>query len=452
MAYRNYSPLNGFIVSQDGTGDFTTIQAAINAATAQTTIYINDGNYTEDLTLKNLVNLASLSSHVAYVASGTINTGSVKIIGKAQDNGVQAICNIQGISFQTNNDYILYLTTDSYINYYNCVFYVPDHDAIFSSAVGSNITIRMCTAGLVQGDFAFFICTNTSIWMSNTQIVEIFSIPPSGVPNILTNCNLQLYDVFLECGFSITNSSIQANFCEIDTRNSGTPCLIINTGTVDLNYCALYSGTSYAIYNSGTLIPTCLSLDSNHPLYAIDNAGGLIQLNEIIYTGTQTIIQDSGSISAEPVTIGDLTLLNPLSHLYGGTGLSAPGIAGNVLTSNGSSWVSSSAGASGGGGVINDIAVNTAASVNTTYNATAALTVTLPASPAQSDTIQIICSHAGPIVVDANTGQTIKIGSNNSTSSGTATNVALGDVLTLRFLSASTTWRSVSSMGNWVLA
>ena len=37
MAYRTYSPLNGFLVNPNGTGDFTTITAAMAAVQAAIT-------------------------------------------------------------------------------------------------------------------------------------------------------------------------------------------------------------------------------------------------------------------------------------------------------------------------------------------------------------------------------------------------------------------------------
>jgi hypothetical protein len=41
MGYRNYGPSNGFIVSADGTGDFTTLATALTAATSGKTIFLN---------------------------------------------------------------------------------------------------------------------------------------------------------------------------------------------------------------------------------------------------------------------------------------------------------------------------------------------------------------------------------------------------------------------------
>lgn len=52
MAYRNYSTAVGKIVDAAGFGDFTTIGAAITAASSGQTIFIRPGTYTENPTLK----------------------------------------------------------------------------------------------------------------------------------------------------------------------------------------------------------------------------------------------------------------------------------------------------------------------------------------------------------------------------------------------------------------
>lgn len=90
--------------------------------------------------------------------------------------------------------------------------------------------------------------------------------------------------------------------------------------------------------------------------------------------------------------------------------------------------------------------------VNKNYFVTAATTQTLPAAPAQGDTIIVQCVNAGPIVVTANTGQFIRISTGLSSSAGTATNSAIGDSLTLTYRSTTLTWHARAVMGNFTLA
>lgn len=89
---------------------------------------------------------------------------------------------------------------------------------------------------------------------------------------------------------------------------------------------------------------------------------------------------------------------------------------------------------------------------NNGYFITAAVTETLPAAPSQGDTIKIICDHAGPIVITANAGQTISLGTISSSVAGTFTNTALGDSLELFFRAATSDWKALNSVGTWVAA
>lgn len=70
------------------------------------------------------------------------------------------------------------------------------------------------------------------------------------------------------------------------------------------------------------------------------------------------------------LTTTGLQLANALSATYGGTGLTSPGTSGNVLTSNGSAWVSSTPTATASGGAIwvNNEVVSSNVSINSGQN------------------------------------------------------------------------------------
>ena len=81
-----------------GSGTNTTIQAAINAASAGDTVFIRGGTYTEDLTLKAGVNIT------AFRASSL--SGAVTIIGNATytGTGTASICSVK---LQTNANFLV---------------------------------------------------------------------------------------------------------------------------------------------------------------------------------------------------------------------------------------------------------------------------------------------------------------------------------------------------------
>lgn len=89
---------------------------------------------------------------------------------------------------------------------------------------------------------------------------------------------------------------------------------------------------------------------------------------------------------------------------------------------------------------------------NTGYFVTAATTQTLPASPSQGDVVKIVADTSGAVVVTANTGQKIRLGSLISSTAGTMTSTLQGDCMELVFRAATSTWISIADNGVWVAA
>lgn len=87
------------------------------------------------------------------------------------------------------------------------------------------------------------------------------------------------------------------------------------------------------------------------------------------------------SFIVQPANLSSVT--GVLGVANGGTGLSAPGTSGNVLTSNGSAWVSAAAAA---GGITWQTKTTTYIAVSGDYlladTTSAAFTITLPLAPA----------------------------------------------------------------------
>jgi hypothetical protein len=86
---------------------------------------------------------------------------------------------------------------------------------------------------------------------------------------------------------------------------------------------------------------------------SITNSGGSITISATGTGGTVTSVGVSGgatgfSFSNSPVTGAEtMTMSGTLGVGYGGTGLTSVGTSGNVLTSDGTNWVSSPPSASG---------------------------------------------------------------------------------------------------------
>lgn len=96
------------------------------------------------------------------------------------------------------------------------------------------------------------------------------------------------------------------------------------------------------------------------------------------------------------------------------------------------------------------------ASVQNGYFCNAALTASLPITAGLTigNTLIIYVDTDSEVVVQANAGQSIQIGSGVSSSGGTATCTALqkGSILELIFKVSDLTWHTQSSLGSWILA
>lgn len=164
-----------------------------------------------------------------------------------------------------------------------------------------------------------------------------------------------------------------------------------------------------------------------------------------------TIAGDSGTATGSTVNIvggatgldfaaatDTVTLEGTLSASHGGTGLTSPGSAGNVLTSNGTAWVSSAPSASGVTYTSISSAPTTAA--NTVYMATAALTVTLPSAPADGYLVGLINASSGTVLFQASGTDIIQISSATSTAAGTATSTIKGESMMLVYQASGGIW------------
>lgn len=91
------------------------------------------------------------------------------------------------------------------------------------------------------------------------------------------------------------------------------------------------------------------------------------------------------------------------------------------------------------------------ASVQNGYFCNAGLTVSLPATAGLTigNTIIIYVDTTDPVVIQANAGQSIQVGSTISAAAGTSTSSTRGAILELIFKPSDLTWHTQSSLGVW---
>jgi hypothetical protein len=133
--------------------------------------------------------------------------------------------------------------------------------------------------------------------------------------------------------------------------------------------------------------------------------------------------------------------------------LSSLGTTGQVLTSQGAGaapvWDTINLGST----TWTDQATAFTAVAENGYFSTAAVTATLPATPAQGTTIYFAVDAAtGALTVTAAASQKIRLGNVVSASAGTCVSTAQGDSLTLTYRASDTTWIATSVIGNWTIS
>jgi hypothetical protein len=312
-----------------------------------------------------------------------------------------------------------------------------------TSGVGATLTANANGALSVDGVAAVVgnrILVKNEVTQANNGVYTVTQVGNGSTPYILTRATdfdsagtgvdqIDAGDFFL-----VTAGSTQSNTSWV--QQTPLPITVGTTAIVFSQFAApvLYSagtglslaGTVFSITNTGVSAATYGSA-SSVPVIAINAQGQATSV-------TNTPI----AIAASQITSGVLPAAN------GGTGLSSSGTAGNVLTSNGTAWVSQLPAAGG----ITYTAVKTSnytASANDgvqTDTSGGAFTVTLPATPAVGAQV-IVVDSAG------SWGTTnLIIGRNGSTIEGSATDLICNiSSVSVQLVYSGTTWDVYAQLG-----
>ena len=280
MAYRNYGISNGFIVDKSGNGNFTTIQAAITAASSGTIIGINPGTYTENLTLKNAVNLSSITGEGG-------SAPSVTITGKMIDNGISVAATMTNINLTTNSDFFISLSgSGSEIILQNCNFNCTNNTGM-SVATGGTIQALTCTGNL--GTTGISYCTGAGTYLLQECT---FTNGGSSLTASTISGNCTFYNCSSSAAFSTSSSGAIKFFNSIiDTSPLNiTAFTTAGTGSSIALFSEFSSGTASAIsIGSGTALLIGGAVINSVNTNAITGAG-TITYDGLIFTGSSSLI------------------------------------------------------------------------------------------------------------------------------------------------------------------
>lgn len=283
-------------------GAYTTIQAAITAASSGDTIFIKDGSYTENLTLKNGVELTTFT-----------RTANVTVTGQLIVSSNNMTCRISNIRFTSNAATII-----------DCSGATNTLVFTFCSFTGSNGDILTNTTSGIN--FVYFFncrlsCANTYKVINqtgNALTAEFYDSSVIGdTASTLANfSNCSFFNCSIRNPVSLTGSS-EVYYYDCQVYTSNLTFITLATGTV--GYCA-----NCSIQTDNASI---MSITSTGAGYAYNCVLNSANANTVTGTGS---FNDAGNVyrnTRNPNT----TTVNLTNNTY----CNGTGTAGQLLVSNG---------------------------------------------------------------------------------------------------------------------
>jgi hypothetical protein len=277
--------------------NYSTIAAAIAASSSKSVIYIQEGTYTENLTLGNDISIVSLSVSAGINASAGGSTSNTKIIGKLSvSNGTSTI---QGVYLETNGDYIAEVTGTGNLSFFNCYFQATNNVPFRTSNASGNIFLECCSSNLDQTGLSLYNISAGSIW---AKYSFFYNQGGSTTLPTLSSGKATFEYCYSQCPFaSSSTGEITLETCRIETYTIGATGLT-TAGSVSsvVNNCNFYTGGGSSIdIGSGSTVFLTNSTVRSVATNAITGSG-------ILYLGSVDFNGSSASTSINTSTINNL--------------------------------------------------------------------------------------------------------------------------------------------------
>ena len=295
ISTNNYGPAAIIVDANPANGTHTTIQGAVTAAAANSTIFIRPGTYVENITLASGKNLC------AYGCDSSLNgTGHVVISGTITVT-TATTCTISGIQLQTNSAALLAVTGSaaSVVNLENCYLNCTNNTGITFSSSDASATIRIyrCSGDLGTTGIAYYT-------HSSSGLLEIgyCRLQNSGASTTANTCSAGSLNIAY-CSFNnplttsgtaslsqretsyfmpgnttcLTSGGSGGSGSIFDTYISGTASAISVGNTLTLFFANVNSSNTNAITGAGTLNYNCLTLPVSTSINTTTQVGGTLQ-------------------------------------------------------------------------------------------------------------------------------------------------------------------------------
>ena len=270
LSTNNYGPAKFIVSSNPANGTHTTIAAAIAAAVSGDTIFIRNGTYIENLTLKAGVSLSAFGGDSSFLLSS-----NVTIIGTLSYSSSGNV-NIYGIQLQTNSSFFLSITGNSasIVLLKNCFLNCTNATGInfASSSASAILRLDYCNGDITTTGIALFTHTSAGqfsieyCYFSNSGSSQTFNNSSAGI--------IGLHYSFFKIPFSTSGTNLlDCHACDFNCPN--VSAFIINGNSGNQNFMEstfLASGSAITMGVGSNLTSTNITLNSGNPV-AITGGG-----------------------------------------------------------------------------------------------------------------------------------------------------------------------------------
>lgn len=416
----------------DSNGSFTSIQAAINAASAAGggVVYIRPGTYTEDLTFAANVDLVGADA-VGFTSNGV---SLVNIVGAHTVNFTgKVFC--YSISFRANGASTIITSTAG----------APVLLLFFCSirpngGVAINITNASCFMNLYQsqpeistGNFCTVSAGTLSIQGSSMSNI---GAGPWGNLVISGTAILDVEYSTITGTIALSNTArLNAFYSFLDSVNSGSNSITVSDTAVAFTVkCYLFAfGAGCVVVNAGASFESTDGFFDTDTDPVVSGAGTFFYgVNTFNNKNAITASVQTGVV-VKPfasTTVRGVASFNPTYFTV------EPTAAIVSVTGGGLGWV--------------DQGASITVDLNMGNVSTANITLTLPAAPTNGDVCAFQNNFGASLVVQANAGQQIRLNASITGVGGTKTSAAVGDAIYLVYNTTASTWIAQNHEGTWV--
>jgi len=322
-------------------GTHTTIQSAINSASSGDTIFVRDGTYTEDLTLK--------AGVLITCDRGSPANPNVTVIGNATFTGT-GTATLANLRLQTNSGFLVTVSgaNVSALRLLSCSLQCTNHTGISytNSNASSSIFLSLCGGDTALG---YALYSSSSAGTLEIRYSNFTNSGASTTQNTNSAGTVNIHYCQFFNPFSTSSSGVlNSNFSYLDTSAQNvTAVTTAGTGQSAFRYNDVYSGSASAIsVGAGTTVSLYEAVISSSNTNAITGAGTL-NYGGVIFVGSSKTINTTTTVPVNysvPEGGTGVSSFTAYTVLCAGTtttsalqNVASVGTTGQVLTSNGAS-------------------------------------------------------------------------------------------------------------------